>query len=74
MRIFTVNAGNTIAVSTSTERRFSKSEAARFTNEKQLAALAAHWPSGRLVEIWNHLPGARKIARFTDRQTGVHRI
>src|SRR5438477_7448068 len=73
MRIFTIDAGNTIAVSTSTERS-SKSGAERFTNEKQLAALAAHWRSGRLVEIWNNLPGVRKIAKFTDRQTGVSRI
>jgi hypothetical protein len=74
MRIFTLNAGNTIAVSTSTEQRGSPSGAARFTTEKQLAALAVHWPSGRLVEIWNNLPGVRPIAKFTDRQTGVSRI
>ena len=74
MRIFTIDAGNTIAVSTSTDQRGSKSGAARFTNQKQLAALAAHWPGGRLVEIWNKLPGVRKIAKFTDRQTGVRRI
>jgi uncharacterized protein DUF3489 len=74
MRIFTVDASNTIAVSTSAERRGSGSGAAQFTNQKQLAVLAAHWPSGRLVEIWNNLPGVRKIAKFTDRQTGVRRI
>lgn len=74
MRIFTIDAGNTIAVSTSTERQDSPSEGAQFTTEKQWAALAAHWPRGRLVEIWNHLPGVRKIAKFTDRQTGVRRI
>jgi hypothetical protein len=73
-RVFTIDAANTIAVSTSTEQRGSKSGAARFTNEKQLAALAAHWPSGRLVEIWNKLPSVRQIAKFTDRQTGVSRI
>jgi hypothetical protein len=73
MRIFTIDAGNTIAVSTLTERG-SKSGAARFTNQEQLRALAAHWPSGRLVEVWNNLPGVRKIGKFTDRQTGVRRI
>ncbi len=73
MRIFTIDVGNTIAVSTSTERG-SKSGAARFTNEKQLTALALHWPSGRLVEIWNNLPGVRKVGKFTDRQTGISRI
>jgi hypothetical protein len=71
--MFTIDTGNTIAVSTSAERG-SKSGAARFTNEKQLAGLAAHWPSARLVEIWNNLPGVRKIAKFTDRPTGVSRI
>ena len=73
MRIFTIDAGNIVAVSTSTERG-SKIGAAQFKNEKQLAALAAHWPSGRLVDIWNNLPGVRKIAKFTDRQTGLRRI
>jgi len=73
-RIFAVDADNTIAVFTSVEKPPPKGRAARFTNPKQLAALAAHWPSGRLVEIWNNLPGVRKLAKFTNRQTGVRRI
>jgi hypothetical protein len=73
LRIFAVDADNTIAVFTSAERRRPKGRAARFTNQKQLAALAAHWPSRRLVEIWNHLPGVRKIAKFTNRQKGTVR-
>jgi hypothetical protein len=74
MRICIMDTGNAIAVSTSTEQRGSKSGAARFTNPKRLAALAGHWPSGRLVEIWNQLPGVRPLAKFRDRQTGVQRI
>ena len=74
MRIFAIDADNTIAVFTSAEKPPPKGRAARFTNQKQYAALAAHWPSRRLVEIWNHLPGVRKVAKFTDRQTGVRRI
>jgi hypothetical protein len=74
MRIFAIDADNTIAVSTSAEKRRPKGRAARFTNQKQFAALAAHWPSRRLVEIWNHLPAVRKVAKFTDRRTGVSRI
>jgi hypothetical protein len=73
-RIFAIDADNTIAVSTSAEKPPPKGRAAWFRNEKQLAALAAHWPSGRLVEVWNNLPGVRKVAKFTDRQTGVRRI
>jgi len=37
----------------------------------QLAALATHWPNGRLVEIWNKLPGVRKIAKFTENLRAV---
>jgi hypothetical protein len=73
-RVFAIGADNTVAVSTSADKRPPKGQAARFTNEKQFAALAAHWPSSRLVEIWNKLPGVRKIAKFTDRQTGVRRV
>jgi hypothetical protein len=73
-RVFAIDADNAIAVSTSTEKRPRKGRAARFTNEKQLAALAVRWPGSRLVAIWNNLPGVRKIAKFTDRQTGVGRI
>jgi hypothetical protein len=74
MRIFAIDADNTIAVFTSAEQRGFRSGAARFTNEKQLTALALHWPSGRLVEIWNNLPGVRRVDKFTNRQTGVRRI
>jgi len=74
MRIFTIDAGNTIAVSATTEQRDSQSGAARFSNQKQFAAMAVHWPGSRLVEIWNNLPRVRQIAKFTDRQTGVQRI
>lgn len=73
-RVFAIDAANTIAVFTSAEKQPPKGRATRFTSEKQLAALTAHWPSGRLVEIWNNLPGVRKLAKFTDRQTGVQRI
>ena len=45
-----------------------------FSNERELRRLAARWPGKRLVEIWNQLPGVRKITRFTDRDTAIRRI
>jgi len=47
---------------------------ASFATEKELRALAAVWPSKRLVEIWNRLPGVKSVTRFTDRKTAVRRI
>jgi len=45
-----------------------------FSTEKELATLAGSWPSTRLIEIWNTLPGAQPIKKFTDRKTAIARI
>jgi hypothetical protein len=55
-------------------------EHVRFSNEKELAKLAAHWPADRLVEIWNNFAGVppfgdlKPVKKFTDRKTAVARI
>lgn len=45
-----------------------------FSSEHELRKLAADWPGIRLVEIWNQLPGVKKLTRFTDRNTAIRRI
>jgi hypothetical protein len=45
-----------------------------FANEAALAKLAANWPTARLVEIWNSLPGETPVKKFKDRATAVSRI
>jgi hypothetical protein len=53
---------------------------ARFSSEKELSKLAAHWPAERLVEIWNGFAGVppfgdlKPVKKFTDRKTAVARI
>jgi hypothetical protein len=47
---------------------------ATFTTEKELAAVTAGWPSGRLVMIWNQLAGVAAVRKFTDRKSAVSRI
>jgi hypothetical protein len=55
-------------------------EQARFASEKELAKLAATWPTDRLVEVWNSFAGAppfgdlKPVKKFTDRKTAVARI
>jgi len=34
----------------------------------------ANLPAARLVALWNALPGAKRIAKFTDRATAVRRL
>jgi hypothetical protein len=46
----------------------------RFTSQEELEALAAEWPSSRLVDIWNRLPGKTPVKKFTNRQTAIRRI
>ena len=48
--------------------------AERFSSEADLATIAASWPTTRLVEIWNQLPGVTPVRKFTDRKTAVSRI
>ena len=45
-----------------------------FASEAGLASLAAAWPTARLIEIWNSLPGVIAVTKFKDRKTAVARI
>ena len=45
-----------------------------FGSQEELATLTEHWPLARLVEIWNQLPVAKPVRRFTDRATAVRRL
>src|ERR1700730_8650660 len=46
----------------------------QFTTEGELAQLAAQWPSARLVEVWNSIPGLAPVRKFTSWKTAVARI
>ena len=45
-----------------------------FRTEKELASVTSEWPSGRLIETFNQLPGVAAVRKFTDRKTAVARI
>ena len=36
--------------------------------------LATNWPDGRLIEVWNSIPGVSLVKKFTDRKSAVSRI
>ena len=50
------------------------SQGERFNSQQELADLAATWPAGRLVEVWNSIPGLTPVKKFTDRKSGIARI
>ena len=75
MTVFTIDAENNITVFASLkEVQGSEEGTENFTNQEELAALADKWPGGRLVEVWNSLPGVPPVERFTSRRVAVGRI
>ena len=45
-----------------------------FATEGALRSLSAEWPVSRLVAVWNRLPGARPVRKFTNRETALRRL
>ncbi len=75
MKTFTIeNETNNITIHATKLEAEMVSDAERFSNEAALAKLAANWPTARLVEIWNSLPGETPVRKFKDRATAVSRI
>ena len=45
-----------------------------FDSLEQFDQATQGWPGSRLVHLWNHLPDASVIKKFTDRATALNRI
>jgi hypothetical protein len=75
MKHFTIdNETNNIMLHTSLAEAEATPNAQRFATEAALGKLAADWPTARLVDIWNSLPGVTPVSKFKDRTTAVTRI
>ena len=46
----------------------------QFKSVKELGKLATDWPTDRLIEIWNSLPGQQPVKKFRSRETAISRI
>jgi len=74
MAIYTINNENNVTAFASAKEAKSAPDAERFSSAKDLAKLAGQWPSARLVEIWNALPGVVPVKKFTNRKAATVRI
>jgi hypothetical protein len=75
MKCYTIeNETDNISVHVSAMDAEADPHADRFSSEVALAKLAAEWPTTRLVSIWNRLPGAIPVRRFTSRKLALSRI
>jgi hypothetical protein len=72
---FTIeNETNNIMIHPSAEKAAAVPNAESFGSEATLAELAANWPTARLIEIWNGLPGQIPVKKFKDRTSAISRI
>lgn len=74
MKQFTIDNENNITLHASAAEADAVANAERFSTSAGLAKVAEKWPAARLVEIWNSLPGASPVKKFTDRKTAATRI
>ena len=71
MKTFGINAENSISIY---EGAATRPDEIIFSTEDQLALVAELFPTSRLVEIWNALPGVTPVKKFKDRATAISRI
>jgi len=45
-----------------------------FRSQQELEVLAAKWPTSKLLDIWNRIPGSVPVKKFTNRSIAIRRI
>jgi Protein of unknown function (DUF3489) len=45
-----------------------------FRSQQELEALTAQWPTSKLVDLWNRIPGTAPVKKFTNRSIAIRRI
>ena len=73
MHIFKIDAENRVTASVTKPMHILAGEHI-FADPKAFGRLVTKWPAARLVDIWNKLPGAKRVSRFTDRKSAIRRI
>src|SRR5882762_9295741 len=65
MPTFTIDTDNNVtAYTTPDEATHADASLPRFSTSTELAKLAAEWPAGRLIEIWNSIPGNTQLTKL----------
>jgi Protein of unknown function (DUF3489) len=75
MKTYTIeNESNNIICHATHEEAELVPGAVLFTSADEFGEIAANWPTSRLIEIWNGLPGVTPVNKFKDRKTALTRI
>ena len=68
MKTYTIDTENSI---TAHATKPEAGEGETFSSHQELASLVAEWPTDRLVEVWNGIPGLTPVKKFTDRKSAA---
>src|SRR5882672_6586321 len=71
MKTYTIDTENSITAHATKQEA---GEGESFSSQQELVSLVAEWPTDRLVEVWNGIPGQTPVKKFTDRKSAVSRI
>ena len=71
MRTFSIDSENNITVIASTKEAQTGES---FGSEEEWHRLTEDWPTSRLLDTWNSIPGFTPVKRFQDRKTATARI
>jgi len=76
MKTFTIDTDNNISAFGTPEEAAATTTTPveSFTSQKELASLAAKWPSERLVAVWNSLAGVEAVKGFKSSKAAAGRI
>ena len=72
--IFTINAENNISAFASAKEIENPETLQQFKSLKEFNKLAVDWPTERMIDIWNTLPGVQPVKKFRSRETAISRI
>src|SRR5260370_19043413 len=65
MPTFTIDTENNVtAYTTPDEAAQADASLPRFSSEAELAKLAADWPTDRLIDLWNSIPGNSRLTKL----------
>ena len=71
MRTFSIDSENNITVIASAHEAQAGES---FGSEEEWHRLTEDWPTSRLLDTWNSIPGFTPVKRFQDRKTATARI
>ena len=76
MKTFTIDIDNAISAFATPEEAAAAltTPFESFASQKELATLAAKWPTERLAEIWNSLAGVEPVKSFKSAKTAAAKI